>query len=304
MCSYVAAVGTHQSVALNILLSFVRFQAPSLSDPPGFCVASRLTATSKVGLEVGLQLSVAAAMAALYRAVVGVRRWRQRWGPLGGCRPGSTLAVTAVDPEQYVALDGGAPGVPVSRGPSSFSMSSLGTHDEDGDGGACGMAKAPASQRARLVSAAANFGLTLYAALTLAVMKLLHCVWVPGTAAHEHRLFLRASVVCDYSGWQLPLVVALAALAACPLAAAWAAMWSRQGPGRGVGMTPRSVQRGAGLAADVRCGVRLALVDTYREGRHWWEAVLMTQRLVRCPPPRAPHSLIGYGHSDSHSTST
>jgi hypothetical protein len=34
-------------------------------------------------------------------------------------------------------------------------------------------------------------------------MKMLHCVWVPGTPPEERRLYIRGSVVCDYHGWQV-----------------------------------------------------------------------------------------------------
>jgi hypothetical protein len=58
--------------------------------------------------------------------------------------------------------------------------------------------------RPRVVAAVTNFVLTVYAAVTAATMKMLHCVWAPGTAHDERRLYIRASVVCEYSGWQAP----------------------------------------------------------------------------------------------------
>jgi hypothetical protein len=60
--------------------------------------------------------------------------------------------------------------------------------------------------RARLVTAAANFFLTAYATITVACVKMLHCVRVPGTSAASRWLFIRGTVRCNYGGWQLPYV--------------------------------------------------------------------------------------------------
>jgi hypothetical protein len=57
---------------------------------------------------------------------------------------------------------------------------------------------------------------------------MLHCVRVPGTPAQERRLFIRGSVVCDYSGWQAPHIVLLAALVAVPMVLPLAAAWARR----------------------------------------------------------------------------
>jgi hypothetical protein len=144
-----------------------------------------------------------------------------------------------------------------------------------GDRGARGepLAVSELTQRALLVSAAVNFGLTAYATLTVACVKMLHCVWVPGTPRSELRLFIRGSVVCDYGGWQAGLLVLVTLLAAAPLGVAWLAAWSRRGVG------PSDV--GSHLKRDVRLGLRRALVDSYKKGAYFWEAVLMGQRLVR-----------------------
>jgi hypothetical protein len=77
-------------------------------------------------------------------------------------------------------------------------------------------ARVPVPRRAKLVTAAVNFGLTAYATLTVAALKMLHCVWVPGTPLEERRLFVRASVVCNYSGWQVPYILLVAILVAIP----------------------------------------------------------------------------------------
>jgi hypothetical protein len=127
--------------------------------------------------------------------------------------------------------------------------------------------------RARCFGAAANFCLTAYASFTIACVRMLHCVTVPG--AHSPRLFIRGTVACDASGWQLPFAVVGAVLVAAPLllplAAAWASRPCVSSSGR-----PDSA-----LWVDVRMGVRRALVGAYTPAHHWWEAVLMVQRLVR-----------------------
>ncbi len=87
-------------------------------------------------------------------------------------------------------------------------------------------------RRTKLVTAAVNFGLTAYATLTVAAVKMLHCVWVPGTPLDQRRLFVRGSVVCSYSGWQAPYILLVALLVAIPallpfaggLVASWCAM--------------------------------------------------------------------------------
>jgi hypothetical protein len=118
--------------------------------------------------------------------------------------------------------------------------------------------------RARVVTAAVNFGLTAYAALTVGAVKALHCVHAPGTLPSERRLFIQGTLACDYGGWQAPYVVLGVVLVGTPTALPFLAAWARQ-PTGGV----------------VRRGVRRALVDPYRDGAYWWEAVLMAQRLVR-----------------------
>jgi hypothetical protein len=115
------------------------------------------------------------------------------------------------------------------------------------------------SHRAMLVTAAANFGLTAYATLTLAAVKLLHCVWVPGTPSNQRRLYIRGSTVCSYSGWQAGFIVLVAILIAAPVAVVWLATWSRR-------MVPPSA---SSLKKDLRLGLKRALVDGYRDSAYW-----------------------------------
>ncbi len=79
--------------------------------------------------------------------------------------------------------------------------------------------------------------------------------------------------MCNYWGWQSPFVVLVALLVAVPLALPVVAAWSRAEHGH-----PGSLHNA------VRLGVRRALVDPYRDGVFWWEAVLMAQRLVSPVP--------------------
>lgn len=137
------------------------------------------------------------------------------------------------------------------------------------------------SLRVRYLTAAVNFGVTAYATLTLATMRMLHCVRVPGTAPGSRRLFIRGSVECDYTGWQLPYLGLLVVLVAVPLVLPFAAAWSRREGGL-YSLNPLERGRGmrAGWREDVRLGVRQAIVDSYSPTTYWWEAALMAQRLI------------------------
>jgi hypothetical protein len=86
-----------------------------------------------------------------------------------------------------------------------------------GVGGRLGAARPePRTLRARLITAATNFSLTAYATLTVAVTKLLHCVWVPGTPLHTRHLFIQGTTACAYTGWQAPYVIVLCVLVVLP----------------------------------------------------------------------------------------
>ncbi len=152
----------------------------------------------------------------------------------------------------------------------------------------------PLSKRGRLVAASVNFALTAHTALTVAVGKMLHCVRVPGMP--HRRLFLRASVVCDFGGWQLPYVLLLLLLAVAPVGVVVAARCLRRG-GDFVVVGPSSMGMGSegggrarlgprwcgrpGWGEDIRRGAERALVASYKDRAYWWEFVLIYQRLVR-----------------------
>jgi hypothetical protein len=277
MVGYVAVAGTQPSAAGGVVLALLRMQPPS-SGPsaPGFCATRTLTATSKVGLEAGVQMGVAVAMVVVYCTSWGVAR------ALAACRPSTARAKPSGRPTSQLSSRGlSLPQLHepllALRGPRNPLNVQVGL-----------------TQRARLVAAGVNFGLTAYATLTVAVVKLLHCVWVPGTPAHTRHLFIRGTVACDYGGWQAPYFVALGVLVSVPLALPWLAAWSARGEDGGEGAEgaegPAGAEAGAvrGVEAapsgqwmrDVRNGVRSALVASYSPRTPWWESVLLVQRLV------------------------
>ena len=176
-------------------------------------------------------------------------------------------------------------------------------------GGVCPGDASAAPMRARAIGAAVNLLLSGYATLSLAVVKLLHCVAVPGTDPTSTWLFINGDVACSYSGWQLPLVVVLALLVATPLCLPLLSAWASRDVPTVNGPAAIAVQRGRGidtspvvhsrrqcccvcggvaskawlspaLVADVRWGVHRALCGSYHVAWHWWEAALMVQRLL------------------------
>jgi hypothetical protein len=68
---------------------------------------------------------------------------------------------------------------------------------------------------------------------------------------------------------QAPYIALVCLLVAVPLVLPFAAAWSRR-PGQSL------------WGWDARLGVRRARVDAYHPRAYWWEAVLMSQRLVSC----------------------
>lgn len=131
--------------------------------------------------------------------------------------------------------------------------------------------------RARLVCAGVNFGVSLYTTLTLAMMKLLHCVPLPGTAPGTSWLFLDGTRACAYGGWQGGLVVVLVVLCAAPLALPRLSQWASPRPSASAHSTATSMSP---LLRDLRWGVHRALCAPYSTTLHYWEGVLMVQRAV------------------------
>jgi hypothetical protein len=281
MSSFVGIGEVRSSGTEDVLLSLLRMQAPSHSST-GFCILHGLTATSKVALDVGLQLGVGVAMVAL--VLLGRVLTKVRWPTRGPrapttsfVRPGRPCGLQPRDPELTVAMEGAyttlLDAASAPRASSAFGL-------ESGPAESTPVPD-PLSLRARYIAAAVNFGLTMYANVTLGVIKMMHCVWVPGTPRHTRHLFIRATQQCDYSGWQLPYAAVLVGLVLAPVALVIAALWSRgRLPEHLVTLEQGQPSRLSALASDFRLGLRRAAVDCYVQQRPWWEAVLVLQRLV------------------------
>lgn len=345
MSSLVGTGPGHTSPAADVLLSLLRTQAPAHVHSQGFCAFRSLTPTSKVGLEVALQVSVGLAMVlvwALARVVQCLGRLPAlvRAGALlpalgSPFRQLSTGQVEMLEPvggggpigegaeeghHQYVALgavEDGVQGSPVLRPhsgrqgafsgagsiqyetPSSKRTDAQRTPSssrwvERGGGAGAGagrgisaLPRSPSkhstvaeaaqagvrSPRARAVAACLNLALTLYAPLTIAAARMLHCVWVPGSPVDQTRLYIHGATVCSHAGWQSPYVVAVAVLVGVPLVLPLVAGWS-------LPTAAASSRARTPLANDVHAGVRRALVEAYHDHAYFWEAVLMAERLV------------------------
>ncbi len=164
MASYVVVAASHRLGLVSTFLSLLRLQAPSQSRGlSGHCVVKDLTASTKVALETGLQLSVAVAMVLLYwcgklfpvrylAGRFGLHRssFRVRQDSTQPCETSSLLRLDTV-------------------------VASTGVLDQGNE------TPPTRTRRVLVVSAAVNFGLTAYASLTVATMSLLQCVWVRDT---------------------------------------------------------------------------------------------------------------------------
>jgi hypothetical protein len=278
------------SRAAEVVLAILRMQSPDTEGSLGFCVVNGLTSTSKVALEAVAQLSIAAAMAIVYFVVSGALRAKRHGGScsralrradsrfssakqalLGAAGGGGPLA------DSDVGLGGvyGALSLAASAGGSGIaSMGIEATEAPMRDHCKVVVVQGSLSHRARIFTAAVNFLLTAYATITVASVKMLHCVWVPGTSSGQRRLFIQGSHICDYSGWQLPIIGVVALLAATPVALPFVSAWSIRAGGGSRPYRPTSFKY------DLQRGVRRALAESYNDNTPWWEAVLMAQRLV------------------------
>ncbi len=107
-----------------------------------------------------------------------------------------------------------------------------------------------------------------------------------GSRAQTLHIHVAGSVVCEYGGWQLPLVVVLIVMCCAPVVLPWVALWSRDrrtvsSEDLGHGHTRPDGYRCSRTRVGPGRGVRRALVDAYTDGREYWESVLLAQRLVR-----------------------
>ena len=72
MSAYVVVGSTSTSNVGEAIYALLRMQPPEVSSLSGLCVLDTLTATSKISLAAGLQLSVALAMIVVYLSGVAV----------------------------------------------------------------------------------------------------------------------------------------------------------------------------------------------------------------------------------------
>jgi hypothetical protein len=233
-----------------------------LHGDPGFCISEHLTAVGKVVLECGLAMSVGVAMLALYYAVGAVRRvfgfLRGERGP-GGSHGNSEMPLL--------------PGNATIPRPVHIEViaAPLGS-----------LIPAAVNQSTRIITAVINVSLFAWSSVANAVFTLLRCSPAPGAPPGQSSLFIQGSVVCNYGGWQLPLMVLLVGLLLAPPAVAYVAWTSLHPQGHGgcarVGLSCCS---GSTMQRERSEGTRLALVESYRKKAWMWEAMLMTQRMVR-----------------------
>jgi hypothetical protein len=120
--------------------------------------------------------------------------------------------------------------------------------------------------KAKVLGAAVTILLFTFSSLITTTMQLLYCVDVPTPdGGVARRLFIDGTQECDMTGWQLPLLVLLCALALCPAVVFVLARASRRLASRG----SFSVQ----VVHDI-------LTARFRRECYWWESVLLTHRLV------------------------
>lgn len=236
-------------------ISVLRMQAPDLADVPGLCALHGLTSVSKPVLEAGFQVLVVLSMVAIW-LVVRLSQWVAILCPrrqeLSSIELHRGRGYATYEYTEVLSSSGGS--TPLTNPLFDASDGTL------------------LSPRARFVTVAINFGLTAYAALTVTSVKLLHCVWVPGTPESERRLFVSGSTICEFSGWQLPLLMLLTGLVALPIVLAI-----------GTHLSLRSSLLSAPVPrpTDIKAGFKRAVVETYSKPLLCWESVLMAQRLVR-----------------------
>lgn len=117
--------------------------------------------------------------------------------------------------------------------------------------------------QARVFAILTSAGIMLYSAVNSAVLQMLHCVPLPGVDAGTTRLFLQASVACDYTGWQLPFIILLVCLVCVPIL---------------LGLCAQRAM--SDVESPWWSGARLALTLPYTDRWCAWESVLMSHRLL------------------------
>ena len=124
--------------------------------------------------------------------------------------------------------------------------------------------------RARCYNAANRLGLLAYSVFLSSVVKVLHCVTVPGGEPGEKYLFIQGTIQCAVSGWQLVFWVFMVLLCVTPVAIAGLAKWAMRNEVTGANT----------LSDDVRMAFRRSLVGSFVPHLYMWEVVLMTHRLT------------------------
>ena len=278
------------SAWLTYVLSFLRLQLPNTAKGTGLCVFTSLNAVEKIKLEAAAPTAVAAAMLCCVVVITAIRRCRD----------------SQASPYVSPARESSESGISLLRSPSGFSSSAgygsvsyayrqRAVVDLDGSGDdvdndvVLDAADTVAKQqqqfdgvtgftyRGSIIAAIVNLLLLAYSVVLSSVVKLLHCVRVPGTPLGSSYLFIQGSVACDYSRWQLGYVFAMIALGAVPIVVLLVAACATNRLACALGGL---LGRCRALRRDTRLGVQRSVVLTYDPTLFWWEAVLMVHRLA------------------------
>ena len=231
---------------LPLLLSFLQLQLPSGNyGLRGLCVVDALTAVRKVQLEGLFPFGVAMAMLVCVAAGTAVtsaaQRFGKRKGHLGDWSRVGLLATESHTNQLTVESDEHYVDDPLSM-----------------------------STRSRLVAAVIVLCLFAYSVFLSVILRLVHCIQLPGESSARRVLYVQGSVACSYSGWQAGYVLALALAVAVPVALPLFATWAMQ----------RAGFEQSSWSCDVHIGFKRALVRAYTPQRYWWEAILLLHRLL------------------------
>jgi hypothetical protein len=281
--------GISNSTWVSVVLSVVRGHPPRTIGRPGLCVGFDLTPSRKVALEVALQLSVLLVMVLLF--AIGKAACPTKLGltprkTATSRRGGGTDSYSYYTPMVEVVERGDSSdskGGSLSQAPSHWNI-------ENDDGAALPV-------RARLVTAAVNFGLSAYGTLLPAAASMLHCVEVPGRPGSFRFIDARHECSGSYRGFYAVAALLLLVPPALVIAAGWSMgkpgpAWVRKARipclfGRASASPQpffqlpqyRLVQRKI-FVEDCKAGVRRALVLVYDSKRWYWEGAIALCRLV------------------------
>lgn len=264
------------TLALTVAISALTMSLPSQTPFQGLCAARSLTALGKAGLEACLPLVIGGMMLVLmagtscWHAAVRSRKDGAPTPSHSNANTGQSLqtpllpaydALGASD-DEYDEDDAGA------TMKSTLQSALLGARVTDDDEMSDHYVDDATrlSLRARYLCAGVLLALLAYGTVSSTTVSLLHCVSVSGVEGRV--LYVQGTQRCAYGGWQLGIVLLLAVLCAAPLLLVLAAK--------------RVMQMAAGsrLQLDVHLAFKRMLVGSYVPRWHWWEAVLLSQRLL------------------------